>query len=155
MLTVVSLWESLSLIFGPQFSHSERQSCVVPKVLSFFQSVRTSTSLGVLPSQASHCVPSWHPTALGNGLWLPIPHHPLGRGAHLQPVPVVDVAPDVGCIGANGQLECGPQREPAPLHSKGHEAGAQHGRPQVEVQVGHWDVGLPVSRRGIEVRGTG
>lgn len=60
----------------------------------------------------------------------------------------MDVAPDVGGIGANGKLECGPQREPAPLHSKGHEASAQHGCPHVEVQVGYWDVGLPASREG-------
>jgi hypothetical protein len=60
----------------------------------------------------------------------------------------VDVAPDVGGVGTNGQLDCSSQREPAPLHPEGHEASTQHGRPHVEVQVGYWDVGLPGSREG-------
>lgn len=100
---------------------------MVSKVLPFLQSVKS-------------------PHAQGSPSLRQSP--PRGRVAHLKPVPVMDVAPDVGGIGANGQLECGPQCKPAPLHSEGHEARAQHGRPHVEVQVGHWYVGLPASREG-------
>lgn len=63
--------------------------------------------------------------------------------SHLQPVAVVDVATDMGSVGGHSELQGGPQGEPAALHPKGHEAGAEHGHPHVHVQVGNGDVRLP------------
>lgn len=63
----------------------------------------------------------------------------------------MDIAPDVSGIGADGQLERRTQRKPAPLHSEGHEASTQHSCSHVEIQVRHWDVGLPVNRKQAKV----
>lgn len=64
---------------------------------------------------------------------------------HLKPLPVVDLPSGVGGVGAESQLYGGSHRKPPPLHSEGHEAGAEHRGPHVYVQIWHRDVWLPAN----------
>lgn len=50
--------------------------------------------------------------------------------------------PNVGSVSADGQLNGSTEREPPPLHTKRHEAGAEDGHPHVHIQVRYVDVWL-------------
>lgn len=62
---------------------------------------------------------------------------------HLKPVPVVHLLSNIRCVSAQGQLYGSGHCKPPSLHSKWHEAGAEHCSPHVHIQVWYMDVWLP------------